>query len=93
MTEAKPLLITYNDGVGEVDLGTGAGYSVMDVIHSFEKVTGQKLNYQVVERRPGDIEKIWADPSYANSELGWKAEKKLDEMMLTAWNWEKARSK
>jgi UDP-glucose 4-epimerase len=75
------------------NLGTGTGYSVMDVIKSFERSTGQKLNYRVVERRPGDIEKIWANPEYANEELGWKAEKSLDEMMLTAWNWEKARSK
>jgi UDP-glucose 4-epimerase len=46
----------------------------------------------VVDRRPGDIEKIWANPTYANEELGWKAEKSLDDMMLSAWNWEKARS-
>ena len=86
------------EGKGKTDyevfnLGTGAGYSVMDVIRSFERVSGQKLNYQVVDRRPGDVEKIWADPAYANQELGWKAAKSLDEMMLTAWNWEKARSK
>jgi UDP-glucose 4-epimerase len=73
------------------NLGTGKGTSVMDVIHSFEKVTGVKLNYQVVERRPGDIEKIWADPSFANHELGWKAEKSLDDMMRSAWTWEKRR--
>jgi len=77
-------------GVYEVfNLGTGIGYSVMDIINSFEKVTGVKLNYQIVERRPGDIEQIWADPSYANRELKWKAEKNLDEMMLSAWKWEK----
>ncbi len=73
------------------NLGTGIGYSVMDIIKSFEKVTGVKLNYQVVERRPGDIEQIWADPSLANRELGWKAEKTLDEMMLSAWMWETRR--
>jgi UDP-glucose 4-epimerase len=73
------------------NLGTGKGISVMEVIHSFERVSGMKLNYQVVDRRPGDIVKIWADPSYANQELGWKAEKDLDEMMKSAWNWEKAR--
>jgi UDP-glucose 4-epimerase len=81
-------------GLYEVfNLGTGVGYSVMDIIKSFEKVSGIKLNYQIVERRPGDIEKIWADPSLANKELGWKAEKTLDEMMLSAWNWEKQRAK
>ena len=50
----------------------------------------QKLNYKIVPRRPGDIEKTWADTTFANDELGWKAEKDLDEMMLSAWNWEKA---
>jgi UDP-glucose 4-epimerase len=73
------------------NLGTGKGNSVMEVIQSFERVSGMKLNYQVVARRPGDVVKIWADPSYANKELGWKAEKTLDEMMSSAWAWEKAR--
>lgn len=72
------------------NLGTGKGYSVMEIIQSFERVSGLKLNCQVVARRPGDIIKIWADPSYANKELGWKAEKEIDEMMLSAWQWQKA---
>jgi UDP-glucose 4-epimerase len=72
------------------NLGTGKGISVMEVIHAFERVSGMKLNYKIVARRPGDIVKIWADPSYANKELGWKAEKSLDEMMLSAWEWQKA---
>ena len=72
------------------NLGTGKGISVMEIIQSFEKVSGMKLNYQVVARRPGDVVKIWADPSYANNELGWKAQKNLDEMMLSAWEWQKA---
>jgi UDP-glucose 4-epimerase len=72
------------------NLGTGKGYSVLEVIQSFEKVSGTKLNYKFVPRRPGDTEKVWADTRYANEVLGWKAEKKLDEMMLSAWNWEKA---
>jgi len=71
------------------NLGTGNGFSVLETIKSFEKVTGLKLKYKIVNRRPGDIEKIWADTSFANKELGWKAEKSLDEMMLSAWNWEK----
>jgi len=62
------------------NLGTGNG---------FEKATGVKLNYEIVERRAGDIVKIWADTSYANNELGWKAEKGLEETLLSAWNWEK----
>jgi UDP-glucose 4-epimerase len=72
------------------NLGTGNGYSVLEVIKSFEKVSGVKLNYKIVPRRPGDIEQTWADTTFANEELGWKAEKGLDEMMLSAWNWEKA---
>ncbi|MDD4847797.1 MAG: UDP-glucose 4-epimerase GalE [Bacteroidales bacterium] len=70
------------------NLGTGKGYSVLEAIHAFEKVSGKKLNYKIVERREGDIEKIWADASFANQELGWKAEKTLDEMMDSAWKWE-----
>lgn len=72
------------------NLGTGNGYSVMDVIKSFEKVTGLKLNYEIVGRREGDVEQVWADPSFSNKELGWKAEKGLDEMVSSAWRWEKA---
>lgn len=72
------------------NLGTGKGYSVLEIIQSFERVSGVKLNYAYVSRRPGDIERVWADTSFANSELGWKAEKNLDEMLLSAWNWEKA---
>ncbi len=70
------------------NLGTGEGYSVLDVIKSFEKVSGQKLNYTITDRRAGDIEKIWANTDYSNRELGWKAEKGLDEMMLSAWKWQ-----
>ena len=72
------------------NLGTGTGYSVLEVIKSFEKVTGEKLNYKIVPRRPGDVEKVWANTQFANDELGWKAEKGIDEMMLSAWNWEKS---
>ncbi|MGV8092445.1 MAG: UDP-glucose 4-epimerase GalE [Mangrovibacterium sp.] len=71
------------------NLGTGNGYSVLEIVKSFEKATGLKLNYKIVDRRPGDIEKIWADTTYANEELGWKAEKSLEETLLSAWNWEK----
>jgi UDP-glucose 4-epimerase len=73
------------------NLGTGNGISVMEIIRSFERVSGIKLNYQIVPRRPGDVEKIWADPSYANTELGWQSEKSLDEMIQSAWKWEKTR--
>lgn len=72
------------------NLGTGNGYSVLEVIKSFEKVSGEKLNYKIVDRREGDITQVWADPEYSNKELGWKAEKGIDEMTLSAWKWEKA---
>ncbi len=70
------------------NLGTGNGYSVLEVINSFEKVSATKLNYKIVDRRAGDIEKVWADTNFANDELGWKAQKNLDEMTLSAWKWE-----
>lgn len=71
------------------NLGTGTGVSVLEAIKSFERVTGVKVKFKIVERRAGDIEKIWADPSYANKELGWKTLSTLDESMKTAWEWEK----
>jgi UDP-glucose 4-epimerase len=71
------------------NLGTGTGVSVLEAIRSFERVTGIKLNYKITGRRAGDIEKIWADPSLANRELGWKTVSTLDESMKTAWEWEK----
>lgn len=72
------------------NLGTGNGYSVLEVIQSFERSTGKKLNYKIVGRRPGDVEQVWADTKFANEELGWKAEKGIDEMTKSAWEWEKA---
>ncbi len=75
------------------NLGTGNGFSVLEVIHSFEKVSHEKLNYKIVDRRPGDVEIVYADTTFANDELGWKAKKSLDEMMLSSWNWEKALAK
>lgn len=72
------------------NLGTGIGYSVLEAIKSFEKVSGLKLNYKLTKRREGDVEQVWADPSFSNEELGWKAEKGLDEMMESAWKWELA---
>ena len=70
------------------NLGTGKGVSVLEAIKSFEKVSGKKLNVRITNRRPGDIEKIWADPSLANRELGWKTVSTIDDAMLTAWRWE-----
>lgn len=70
------------------NLGTGNGFSVLDVIHSFEKVTNTKLNYEITDRRPGDVPKLYAATDLANEKLGWKAEKTLDEMISSAWKWE-----
>jgi UDP-glucose 4-epimerase len=70
------------------NLGIGKGVSVLEMIQSFERVSGRKLNHEIHARRPGDIEKIWADTSYANTELGWRAERSIDDAVLSAWNWE-----
>lgn len=70
------------------NLGTGNGFSVLEVIQSFEKTTGQKLNYSFTDRRPGDVEVVYASTELANKELGWKATQTLDEMTASAWKWE-----
>ena len=71
------------------NLGTGNGVSVLEMVKGIEKATGVKLNYKIVGRRAGDIEKIWADTTFANEELGWKAGKGLEETLRSAWEWEK----
>ena len=71
------------------NIGTGTPSSVLEVIQSFEKVSNVSLPYKIVGRREGDVEKIWADTSHANKVLGWKAIHTLDDMMLSAWEWEK----
>jgi UDP-glucose 4-epimerase len=71
------------------NLGTGKGLSVLEIVKSFEKVTGQKINYTIVDRRPGDVEKVYADTTFANKELGWKAESTLEDILTSAWKWEK----
>lgn len=70
------------------NIGTGRGLSVLELIHAFEKATGVKLNYKIVGRRAGDIEQVWADPQYANNELGWKAETSIEDTLASAWNWQ-----
>ncbi len=70
------------------NLGTGTGSSVLDVIKSFERVSGKKLNYKVVSRREGDVIEAYADTQKANTVLGWKAQSTLDEAMKSAWDWE-----
>ena len=70
------------------NIGTGRGVSTLEVVRTFEKVNNLKLNYKIVGRRAGDIEAVWADPTYANEELGWKAEKTLEETLRSAWAWQ-----
>lgn len=76
------------DKVEVFNLGTGRGLSVLELVHSFEEATGVKLNYQIVGRRAGDIVKVWADPTYANQELGWKADTPILDVLRSAWNWQ-----
>lgn len=71
------------------NIGTGKGSSVLEIISAFEKVNGEKLNYNIGPRRAGDIVQIYGDVQKSNQELGWKAELDLDEMMRSAWEWEK----
>lgn len=81
--------LTQKPGVVSYNLGTGEGYSVLQVIAAFEKASGQKINYQIVARRTGDVAVCFADPSLAARELDWYALKSLDEMMVDAWRWQK----
>lgn len=77
-----------SSGVLTVNLGTGQGYSVLDVIRAFEAASGQKVPYQIVGRRPGDIAACYADPSRAKTLLGWQAQNGIDEMCRDAWRWQ-----
>ena len=70
------------------NLGTGKGYSVLEVIKAFEEVSKKKLNYEIVERRDGDVPKLYADTKLAEEKLEWKANKSLEEMIASAWQWE-----
>jgi len=70
------------------NVGTGKGSSVLEVIESFERVSGQKLNYRIAERRAGDVIQAYADTTKANEVLGWKAQFTLDDAMRSAWKWE-----
>ena len=76
------------DGVFICNLGTGHGYSVLDVIHAFEKACGKELPYVIRERRPGDIATCYSSPAKAEKELGWTAEFDLEDMCRDSWNWQ-----
>lgn len=73
------------------NIGTGVGYSVKQVVDAFQKVSGISLNHSYGPRRPGDVEKVWANSSKANNILLWKPKRDLDEMLFSAWNWQKTR--
>lgn len=77
-----------NEGIHVHNLGTGRGYSVLEMIRAFEAASGQTINYQVVERRPGDAAESYADPSKAERELNWKAELGIERMCKDVWRWQ-----
>ncbi len=81
-------IINLDSGVFTYNLGTGTGYSVLDLVKTFERVTGQKVPYEIVGRRPGDIDICYANPSKVYERLGWKTEKNLEDMCRDAWRWE-----
>lgn len=78
------------EGVSIYNLGTGNGYSVLDVVHAFEKACGREIKYQIKPRRPGDIDACYADPAKAEKELGWKAEFDINRMCEDSWRWQSA---
>ncbi len=80
---SNPHVIAYN-------LGTGQGYSVLDMIAAFEKACGKKINYKIAPRRPGDIAACFANPEFAARELNWRAERGIEDMTRDAWNWQKS---
>ena len=88
--KAMERLAKDDTGVFIYNLGTGKGYSVLDVIKAFEKENGLSIKYKIVDRRPGDIGQCYANPGKALRELGWKAEKTLEDMVRDAWNFEQS---
>ena len=77
-----------NSGLVTYNLGTGKGYSVLQVVEAFSKASGRKIPYKIAPRRPGDIATCYADPKKANEDLGWKAEKEIEEMCEDSWRWQ-----
>lgn len=76
------------ESVEVFNIGTGRGLSVLELLNKFEAATGVKVNYKIVGRRQGDIVKVWADPTFANEELGWQAKATIEETLKSAWNWQ-----
>ena len=80
--------VTENEGCEVFNLGTGTGYSVLDMVHAFEEANGVKVPYEIVARRPGDLATCYADPAKSAEVLGWKAEKNLVDMCRDSWRWQ-----
>lgn len=78
-----------SEGIDAYNLGTGNGYSVLQMVKAFEEASGQKVNYKIAPRRSGDVAMCYADPAYALEKLGWKAERELHEMCEDTWRWQK----
>ena len=87
--QASGYLLTHDGGLNIWNLGTSKGYTVLEVIKAFEKVSEQKIPYEIVARRSGDTAECWADCTKANQELGWYAERNLQKMMIDVWQWQK----
>ncbi|RPH92859.1 MAG: UDP-glucose 4-epimerase GalE [Lysobacterales bacterium] len=81
--------LTENPGLFVHNIGTGRGYSVLEVVAGFERATGQRIPFEIAARRPGDVPAVYADPALAARELGWKAALGLDEICRDAWNWQR----
>lgn len=79
-----------HEGLETINLGTGQGYSVLDLVQTFEKVNHLSLPYVIDPRRPGDVASCYADPSYAKELLGWQTEKTLDDMCRDSWHWQES---
>jgi len=75
-------------GITTINLGTGNGFSVLQMVEAFEKESGKKVAYEIVARRPGDIAECWADASLAKDKLGWQATRGLSEMIRDTWRWQ-----
>ena len=85
----RMLAVTPTEQVEVFNLGTGRGLSVLEIVRDFVEATGVNVPYQIVGRREGDIEKVWANPKKANEVLGWKADTPVKDVLVSAWNWEK----
>ena len=88
LAEGHIKALQHLDGINVYNLGTGNGYSVLDLVKTFEKVNNVEVKYEIKPRRPGDVAQCYANASKAEKELGWKAQYDLDEMCRDAWNWQ-----